>query len=89
MGLAGVLNREQSHEKIETTFRVKLEMFSHWERDTMMENGEEFLAADAQEERSMPISDRSWPLRRFPVQPQSEIALDPQPTSNRELRTVN
>jgi len=38
MGLAGVLNRGQSHEKIEPTFRVKLKLLSHRERDRMMDD---------------------------------------------------
>jgi hypothetical protein len=38
MGLAGVLNRGQSHEKIESTFRVKLKLVSHQERDRMMDD---------------------------------------------------
>ena len=45
MGLAGVLNREQSHEKIESTFRVKLKLFSHQERDRMMVDEVAFPAA--------------------------------------------
>jgi hypothetical protein len=45
MGLAGVLNRGQSHEKIESTFRVKLKVFSHRERDRMMDNEVAFPAA--------------------------------------------
>jgi hypothetical protein len=45
MGLAGVLNREQSHEKIESTFRVKLKLFSHQERDRRMVDEVAFPAA--------------------------------------------
>ncbi len=45
MGLAGVLNREQSHEKIESTFRVKLKLFPQRERDRMMNDEVAFPAA--------------------------------------------
>jgi hypothetical protein len=45
MGLAGVLNREQSQEKIESTFRVKLKLFPHRERDRMTEAEVAFPAA--------------------------------------------
>jgi hypothetical protein len=45
MGLAGVLNREQSHEKNESTYRVKLKLFSHRERDRLMEDEVAFPAA--------------------------------------------
>jgi hypothetical protein len=45
MGLAGVLNRGQSHEKIQSTFRVKLKLYSHQERDRMMEDEVAFPAA--------------------------------------------
>ncbi len=38
MGLAGVLNREQSHEKIESAFRVRVKVISHRERDAMMDD---------------------------------------------------
>ena len=45
MGLAGVLNREQSHEKIESTFRVKLKLSSRRERGRMMDDEVAFPAA--------------------------------------------
>jgi hypothetical protein len=45
MGLAGVLNREHSQEKIESTFRVKLKLLPHRERDRMMEAEVAFPAA--------------------------------------------
>jgi hypothetical protein len=45
MGLAGVLNRGQSHEKIEPAFRVKLKLLSHRERDRMMDDEVAFPAA--------------------------------------------
>ena len=45
MGLAGVLNREQSHEKIESTFRVRVKVISHREREAMMDEGVEVPAA--------------------------------------------
>jgi hypothetical protein len=45
MGLAGVLNREQSHEKIESTFRVKLKLSSHRHRDRRMNDEVAFPAA--------------------------------------------
>ena len=45
MGLAGVLNRGQSLEKIEPTFRVKLKLFSNRERDRMMDDELAFPAA--------------------------------------------
>ncbi len=45
MGLAGVLNREQSHEKIESTFRVKLKLSSRRKRGRMMDDEVAFPAA--------------------------------------------
>jgi hypothetical protein len=45
MGIAGVLNRGQSHEKIDSAFRVKLKLFSHRERDRMMDDEVAFPAA--------------------------------------------
>jgi hypothetical protein len=45
MGLAAVLNRGQSREKIQSTFRVKLKLYSHQERDRMMEDEVAFPAA--------------------------------------------
>ncbi len=45
MGLAGVLNRGQSQEKTESTFRVKLTLFPHRERDRMIDNEVAFPAA--------------------------------------------
>ncbi len=45
MGLAGVLNRGQSKEKIESVFRGKLKVLSHRERDRVMDDGVAFPAA--------------------------------------------
>ena len=45
MGLAGVLNRGESHAKIESAFRVKVKMISHRERDAMMNDESAFPAA--------------------------------------------
>jgi hypothetical protein len=45
MGLAGVLNREHPHEKIESTLRVKLKVFPHRERDRIVNDEVAFPAA--------------------------------------------
>jgi len=45
MGLAGVLNRGQSKEKIESAFRVRVKVMSHRERDAVMTDEMEFPAA--------------------------------------------
>jgi hypothetical protein len=43
--LAGVLNREHSKEKIESTFRVRVKVIAHRESGTMMNDELEFPAA--------------------------------------------
>ena len=45
MGLAGVLNREHSKEKIESAFRVRVKVISHRECEAMMNEELESPAA--------------------------------------------
>jgi hypothetical protein len=45
MGLAGVLNRGHSKEKIESAFRMRVKVISHRGCDTMMNDELEFPAA--------------------------------------------
>lgn len=59
MGLAGVLNREQSKEKIESAFRVRVKVISHRERDTMMDDEMEFPAALARNVAGVEAA-KSW-----------------------------
>jgi len=45
MGLAGVLNRGHSREKVESAFRMRVQVISHRECDKMMHDDVEFSAA--------------------------------------------
>jgi hypothetical protein len=45
MGLAGVLNRGHSKEKVDSAFRMKVKVFSHRERGRMMQDEVAFPAA--------------------------------------------